>query len=124
MRPVRALEELVDLPELGIACAGNLLVVRYRLPHMASTMVALEEAHAARRKLSPGGVAMLNVLDYGTPLPNDDMMLVAAKTFRRIADGNACAATVVSGVGFWASAARSALTALTMLARPACPSKV
>ncbi len=123
-RVAEPLVDVVDLPEIGVACAGSLFVVRYRLPHTAATLVELEAAHAARRKLAPGGIAMLNILDYGTPLPNDEMMRAAARSFRRIADGNACSATVVSGVGFWAAAARSALTALTMLARPACPSKV
>ncbi len=124
MQPIRRLERLVDSPELAIACSGALFAVQFRTSLTAPTLAELEAAHAARRKLAPGGLAMLTLLDSGTPLPSDDMKLAGARSFRRIADGNACSATVVSGVGFWASAARSTLTALTLLARPACPAKV
>jgi hypothetical protein len=114
---------IVDDPEIGIAGTGSLLLVQFRKAITSGGLSQLESAHEARRKVSPRGVAMLTLVDADLPLPADDMKMAGARSFRRLSGHNSCSATVISGVGFWASAARSTLTALTLLARPSCPSK-
>ncbi len=117
------LYSIVDTPEIAIAGAGPFFVVQFRMAITSQALSELEGAHEARRKTAPRGLAMLSLVDAGVPLPSDDMKMACARSFRRLSTHNACSATVIAGVGFWASAARSTLTALTLLARPACPSK-
>jgi hypothetical protein len=117
------LDSIVDTPEIGIAGGGSFFVVQFRKSITSQGLSHLESAHEARRRVAPRGVAMLSLVDAGVPLPSDDMKMACARSFRRLASYNTCSATVIAGVGFWASAARSTLTARTLLARPACPSQ-
>jgi hypothetical protein len=117
------MDGFVELPEISVGGERSFFVVQFRKAITSQALAHLESAHEARRKVSPRGLAMLSLVDPGVPLPTDDMKMACARSFRRLAGHNVCSATVIGGVGFWASAARSTLTALTLLARPACPAK-
>jgi hypothetical protein len=117
------LEQVVDLPELGISAAGSLFVVHIRQAVTAASLDRMEAAHADLRGRLGQKLDMLTIAHAGTPLPEGDVKVASARSYRTLSTENVCAATVVSGVGFWASAARSTLTGLALLARPGCPTK-
>lgn len=120
---LKNLDVVLDTPAVRIGTSGPVLVVQYRDNISPETLRASETAQERLLRQHPGGTLLLTLVDGNVPLPTEDARAMVADTFRRMAVRNKAAATVILGDGFWASAVRSTLTALTLVVRPPCPQK-
>mgnify|MGYP003471438812 CR=1 FL=1 len=81
---------------------------------------AVERLHAVtekRRKQFPHGISVIHLVKGNIALP-EQATRDAFVRLMKVTDGVlACVAVVVGGTGFWASAARSLVTGLRVLAR-------
>jgi hypothetical protein len=123
MLAAQSLEIVHHGPDVTIGAHASLLVLLYRSEVSLSALVAAESAQARVLERHPKGTLLLTLIDSTVPLPAEGTRTMVATTFRRMAERNAAAATVIFGDGFWASAMRSTLTALTLLVRPPCPQR-
>jgi len=123
MNGVGQLEQMVERAEIGIVTKGSLFAVQLRRALTEGTLARLEAAHTQRRAVVGCKLAMLTIVNADIALPEGELKMAAVRSFRTLSSENLSAATVLGGVGFWASAARSTLTGLSLLARPSCPSK-
>jgi hypothetical protein len=64
----------------------------------------------------PGGIASIHCLDAGVGLPTAEARIALAELVKRYPKHVICAAAMLQGEGFWASATRSALTGIMLLA--------
>jgi len=123
MTGLTQLEIVHDDPTIGLLTKGSLFVVQFREAATADSLAVMEAEHQRLRTRLGRKLEQLTIIPFGASLPEGELKMAAARAYRTMSAHNHCAATVVIGVGFWASAARSALTGLSLLARPACPSK-
>lgn len=107
-----------------IAARGSTLIANYRGPIGRPIMDAAEAVQ--RQILNEHGnrCFMLTVVESGLPLPDDGARSTITAHFKRMSAQNVAVATVILGDGFWAGAARSIMSGLTLVARPPCPSTV
>ena len=87
----------------------------------------LEEAHRVGRELGneyPGGIGSLTLTTPNVELPDGAARSLTARMTKESNDWVKAGATVVTGRGFKASAARSVLTAITLVGSRKPPRKV
>ena len=87
----------------------------------------LQQAFAAQRSLIEeygDQTASLAIIAPVTPLPSSDNRRVSTEMLREVGPQLKCSAMVLLGTGFWASAVRSAVTAIFAIARQPCQVKV
>jgi predicted nucleic acid-binding Zn ribbon protein len=64
----------------------------------------------------PGGIASIHWLDEGVALPTAEVRVALSELARRYETQVLCVGVMLQGSGFWASATRSALTGIMLLA--------
>jgi hypothetical protein len=84
-------------------------------PSLAAVQVLSE---LTERSLSecPGGIASIHWLDSGVGLPTAEVRVRLGELARRYPKHVSCVGVLLQGSGFWASATRSALTGVMLLA--------
>jgi hypothetical protein len=84
-------------------------------PTLAAVQVLSE---LTERSLSacPDGIASVHWLDQGVALPTAEARVSLSELAKRYPKHVTCAAVMLQGSGFWASATRSALTGIMLLA--------
>jgi hypothetical protein len=68
-------------------------------------------------KLHPK-LSTVHMIINGAPMPDTETRMALESLSERYTDQIACAGTLIEGGGFWASAMRSFLTGLNLIARP------
>lgn len=111
------IEVTYETDELVVATCGRFLIT---LVAGTVTLEYLAEAHSAGRALGerfPGQVASLTLTSPDVQIPEAEVREDASRKTKEANTWVGAGATVVSGVGFKASAARSVLTAITVFSR-------
>jgi len=98
----------------------------YRWQHVAINLWASQPTAGAiavlsdltERSLSdcPRGIASIHWLEEGVPLPSPEARVALSELAKRYEQHVLCVGVLLSGSGFWASATRSALTGVMLLA--------
>jgi hypothetical protein len=98
----------------------------YRWQHVAINLWASQPTAAAiavlseltERSLSdcPRGIASIHWLEEGVPLPSPEARVGLSELAKRYEQHVLCVGVLLQGSGFWASATRSALTGVMLLA--------
>lgn len=103
---------------------NDLLLVCWR---KAPTLAALDDVHEATRRLliaHPDGVGVLGIAQSGMPMIGAAERKRAADLLKDFGKTMRFLASVIEGDGFWAGTTRSVMTAITLMARPPCPTKI
>ncbi len=79
-------------------------------------LLARLDAHKALYQRYPDRVLSLTVIRAGAKLPEGDIRAEASRIVKQLAPRTQAIVVTLEGEGFWASAARSALTAIQLLA--------
>jgi len=98
-----------------VATFRNVVLV---VVHDALTIDLLSASVRANRNIAPkhpAGVASLTTVSMGIRFPSAAERAVASEAIAAVRDSVRCAAQHISGDGFWASAARSIVTAIEMI---------
>lgn len=119
-----------DGVEIHVAQAG-MRVGNYRLVHLvayhdtptAAGLRLSERYHRVLRDRFPERTAIMSWIAPGLKMPDREIRALGAELFKGVAREIRCAATVIVGEGFWASAARSVLTGIQLLSRSPCPNR-
>lgn len=109
--------------ELHLVQVGNVHLSLYLTTPTVSLLDVDQRHHEALAK-QVGGTVVLTVARHGLALPDDGARRRAAELVRHNATFVRRSASVIEGDGFWASAARSAVTAVFVFARQPYPSRV
>ncbi|HEY7954551.1 MAG TPA: hypothetical protein VII38_04625 [Polyangia bacterium] len=102
----------------------ELLLVCWR---QSPTLAALDDVHEATRRLlvaHPEGVGVLGIAQSGMPMIGAAERGRAADLLKDFGKKMRCLASVIEGEGFWAGTTRSVMTAITLMARPPCPTRI
>jgi hypothetical protein len=94
--------------------------------HGRITMDELMASHRVHLDIIAQGYASTGVLtlaDENVPIPGSDVRAASSRLMRELTPHLQAGATVVGGDGFWASAVRSFLTAVYVVAKQPCPTK-
>ncbi len=93
----------------------------------APTVHALEVVQRTGEALSaanPGGIGIMGVAEEGMPIMGSEERRMSIKMLSETAAHVAFYGCVIEGDGFWASAARSTMTAICLVARPSYPFRI
>ena len=77
----------------------------------------LRQTTERRRKQYPNGISVIHLVKGGIVLPDMPTREAFVRLMKSSNNALACVAVIVGGTGFWASAARSLVTGLRVLAR-------
>ncbi|MEX1365740.1 MAG: hypothetical protein AB1Z98_21615 [Nannocystaceae bacterium] len=114
---------VMDLEDVVVCQWGNVLLrVGTRTPQ-EEHIELLHETFERMLDTYPR-VGLLAYLPDGAPLPDGAARLRAVSMLRSLGPRLGGMVVVAQGTGFWASAARSVITGLTLMARVAFPVKV
>jgi hypothetical protein len=94
--------------------------------HGRITMDELMASHRVHLELIQRGephTGVLTLADENVPIPGSDVRSASSRLMRELVPHLVAGATVVGGDGFWASAVRSFLTAVYVVAKQPCPTK-
>ncbi len=109
-------------PSAVIAQRGPVLVINYRGTITSALMEATESAQRHALATQGNRCLLLCVVENSLPLPDEEARQSILSHFKKVSVHNTAFATVLLGDGFWAGAARSILSGLTLVVRPPCPS--
>lgn len=101
-------------PIAAAGSVGNVHVAVYRGALTTDELWAVHHAHLALLERHPTS-AVLSVAEQGTPLPGAEVRELAGRFGDEVADRVRCSCQVILGDGFWASAARSLITAMLFI---------
>lgn len=110
-------------PELVLGSYSNVHISIYRATPSVE-LLKLDQRHHEALAATVGSTVVCTVSAFGIKLPDSDARDLASELVRKNARFVRAAATLTEGDGFWASAARSAVTAVFLLARQPYPSRV
>lgn len=102
----------------------NVLVTHWFAAVTSAALDRCESASFDLVKRHTGGIVVLNVVDYGLPMPTNDVRKRASDVLAATGEHVLCTATVVRGDGFWASAGRAMVATITLFSRARHPHKV
>jgi hypothetical protein len=108
---------------ITVGTSGNLYVMHI---HGRLTMEELQASYVTHKELIASGAAstgVLTIADENVPIPGSDVRQASSRMMSELSPHLLAGATVVSGDGFWASASRSFLTAVYVVAKQPCPTK-
>lgn len=108
---------------MAIATLGNVHMTTYRGRFTVTELGVARTTHLAIQQ-EYGASCLLSIGEPGTPLPSTEVRLAAGQLTKELGQRVAVAALVLDETGFWASAMRSATTAIFMLAGNPYPIKV
>ena len=107
---------------LTVGTSGNLYVMHIHGRLTMDELQASYNAHLALIKIAPS-TGVLTIADENVPIPGADVRQASSRMMSELRPHLMAGATVVSGDGFWASASRSFLTAVYVVAKQPCPTK-
>ncbi len=109
-----ALEVRHTAPDMSVATFRSVVLV---VVHRAVDAEALRASVLANREVfaTHGKVASLTLVRAGIGLPSAEARKAAADAMAEVESTTTCAAQVLLGDGFWASAQRSALLAIELI---------
>jgi hypothetical protein len=108
-----------------VATWRNVLLTAWTGPIEYGSVRAVYDHGAALAAARGGGkIAYLSAVVGQLPMPGDTARLDAAKLWKKSDTHMCCGAIVITAEGFWAGAARAALTGIMVLASPGYPTKV
>lgn len=108
---------------MAIATLGNIHMAVYRGRFTVAELGVARDTHLAIQD-AYGTSCLVSIGEPGTPLPGSEARLAASRLTKELGARVATASMILDGTGFWASAARSATTAIFMVAGNPYPIKV
>jgi hypothetical protein len=118
---VRSAHGLTVLETMGDECVvsawKNVTVVVWRASATLALVNRLSEVTHEFLRGHPEGFSNVHVVTNGTKLPTPDGRAALERLTQSVADQMACAAVVLEGRGFWASAISSVVVGIQMVSR-------
>ena len=122
--PVAAPTQLADPTlldhEAGVVSLYGAENITFIVWHGQPNEHAVDRLHRIterRRRQFPNGISVVHVVKGNIALPDQTTREAFVRLMKSSNGALACVAVVVGGTGFWASAARSLITSLRVLAR-------
>lgn len=103
---------------------GNVMLLRVHGRLTVRDLNQTGELHRELQQRYAGGTVSFTLAPLRTPLPDAAERQASAEWVRRLGPGIRAAVIAVEGDGFWAAAARSAITAIYFVARPPFPYEI
>lgn len=97
-------------------CLGNVIAHAWRGQMTDEIARRFVQTNEAALLAHPEGVSFVSWIQEGVPLPTAEARRLVSQSMSRNSNGIACIAVVTEGSGFWASAMRSAITGIGLLA--------
>lgn len=102
----------------------GVLICVWRQPPTLAALEAVRVAFIAMSEDHPNGVGLFGVAEEGMPTIGALERRIVSDLFADLGRRALFVASVVEGDGFWASTARSVMTAIGIVARRPCPLKL
>ncbi len=111
-------------PRHRVAALGDTMIQVWSGPIPMEAIVATGESHRRIRASGFDKVCVFAVTEGGIELPSAEVRRASGELMRDNRPELGCNAVVVPAAGFWASAARSALTGIFLIGSGGVPTKV
>jgi len=110
-------------PSLSVATSGNVYFM-YVLGELSpADLRAAYDLHVSLIGRCPQGTGVMAIAAPNTAIPDAEVRELASRMMRDLGMNIRACTTVILGGGFWASAARSFLSAVYFVAKQPCPTK-
>lgn len=111
----------------GARCAGSWdqsVIVVWRAPPTMQAFSDLRAIVVEQLQEFPRGLGIFGIVEPGMPLLGAAERKVAAELLAQFGPRFRAIATVIQGQGFWAGATQSVMTAISLIARQPCPTRI